>query len=309
MKTLAIIVPCFNEAAVLDTFIKTVNQKTEQLPLIKKFVLVNDGSSDATLATIKSLSETFPNVFYLSFSRNFGKEAAILAGLTAYDADFFTIMDADLQDPPELLIEMYATILANQYDVVGCRRVSRKGEPVVRSLLSRAFYWLINRLSHTDIPSGVRDFRLMTNQVVKEVINLPEYNRFSKGLFAWIGFKTTYLPYDNVQRQAGKSSWRFWQLIGYAIDGIINFSDAPLNFATLTGFVSFIISLVLACFYTAKTLIFGDPVQGFPTLIILLLLIGGMQLFSLGIIGKYIGKIFMETKRRPVYIIKEKKLD
>ena len=309
MNTLTIIVPCFNEADVLVDFISTVNLQTHELPLIKKYLLINDGSTDDTLDIMKNLSETFDNIFYLSFSRNFGKEAAILAGLEASDSDFVTIMDADLQDPPFLLSEMYKDMLEGQYDIVGCRRISRKGEPFIRSFLSRSFYWVINHLSHTEIPSGVRDFRLMTRQVVNEILRLTEVNRFSKGLLAWVGFKTKYLSYENIERKAGKTSWRFWQLISYSIDGIVNFSDDPLNFATLMGFISFIISMLLAAFYTFKTLIFGDPVQGFPTLITLLLLIGGIQLFSLGIIGKYIGKIFLETKHRPVYIIKEKHLD
>ncbi|MFZ2210327.1 MAG: glycosyltransferase family 2 protein [Lactococcus raffinolactis] len=309
MNTLTIIVPCFNEADVLVDCISTVNIQTHELPIIKKYLLINDGSTDDTLDIMKNLSETFDNIFYLSFSRNFGKEAAILAGLEASDSDFVTIMDADLQDPPFLLSEMYKDMLEGQYDIVGCRRISRKGEPFIRSFLSRSFYWVINHLSHTEIPSGVRDFRLMTRQVVNEILRLTEVNRFSKGLLAWVGFKTKYLSYENIERKAGKTSWRFWQLISYSIDGIVNFSDAPLNFATLMGFISFIISMLLAAFYTFKTLIFGDPVQGFPTLITLLLLIGGIQLFSLGIIGKYIGKIFLETKHRPVYIIKEKHLD
>ena len=309
MNTLTIIVPCFNEADVLVDFISTVNLQTHELPLIKKYLLINDGSTDDTLDIMKNLSETFDNIFYLSFSRNFGKEAAILAGLEASDSDFVTIMDADLQDPPFLLSEMYKDMLEGQYDIVGCRRISRKGEPFIRSFLSRSFYWVINHLSHTEIPSGVRDFRLMTRQVVNEILRLTEVNRFSKGLLAWVGFKTKYLSYENIERKAGKTSWRLWQLISYSIDGIVNFSDAPLNFATLMGFISFIISMLLAAFYTFKTLIFGDPVQGFPTLITLLLLIGGIQLFSLGTIGKYIGKIFLETKHRPVYIIKEKHLD
>ena len=309
MNTLTIIVPCFNEADVLVDFISTVNLQTQELPLIKKYLLINDGSTDDTLDIMKNLSETFDNIFYLSFSRNFGKEAAILAGLEASDSDFVTIMDADLQDPPFLLTEMYKDMLEGQYDIVGCRRISRKGEPFIRSFLSRSFYWVINHLSHTEIPSGVRDFRLMTRQVVNEILRLTEVNRFSKGLLAWVGFKTKYLTYENIERKAGKTSWHFWQLISYSIDGIVNFSDAPLNFATLMGFISFIISMLLAAFYTFKTLIFGDPVQGFPTLITLLLLIGGIQLFALGIIGKYIGKIFLETKHRPIYIIKEKHLD
>lgn len=204
MNTLTIIVPCFNEADVLVDFISTVNLQTHELPLIKKYLLINDGSTDDTLDIMKNLSETFDNIFYLSFSRNFGKEAAILAGLEASDSDFVTIMDADLQDPPFLLSEMYKDMLEGQYDIVGCRRISRKGEPFIRSFLSRSFYWVINHLSHTEIPSGVRDFRLMTRQVVNEILRLTEVNRFSKGLLAWVGFKTKYLSYENIERKAAK---------------------------------------------------------------------------------------------------------
>ncbi|GFH41170.1 glucosyl transferase family 2 [Lactococcus insecticola] len=293
----------------LADFVREVQRVTTHLPLTKKFILVNDGSSDDTLAVMKALAASSDDIFYLSFSRNFGKESAILAGLTYSEGDFVTLMDADLQDPPELLNDMYQKMTTENYDIVGCKRRNRQGEPAIRTFFANRFYSLINHISDQEIPSGVRDFRLMTRQVVDELLKLSEVNRFSKGLFAWAGFKAFYIDYDNVERQAGKSSWHFWQLVSYSIDGIVNFSDAPLNFATVTGFVSFVISLCLAAFYMTKTLLFGDPVQGFPTLIILMLLIGGLQLFSLGIIGKYIGKIFLETKHRPSYIIKEKNLD
>lgn len=270
----------------------------------KTFFFVNDGSTDNTLKVIKQLSNDHENIRYISFSRNFGKESALIAGLEASDGDFITVMDADLQDPPEMLNEMFVKI-SEGYDVVGTRRISRKGEPPIRSFFAKTFYKLINNISDTEMVDGVRDFRLMTRQVCNSILELKENNRFSKGLFSWVGFKTTYLPYENRERIAGTTSWNFFGLLKYSIDGIVNFSEAPLNIATFVGFVSFLTSCILSIFYFLKTLIFGDAVQGFPTLIVLILLLGGLQLLSVGIIGKYIAKIFLETKKRPNYIIKE----
>lgn len=244
------------------------------------------------------------NIKYLSFSRNFGKEAALLAGLKAADGDFVTVMDADLQDPPEMLNEMYAKILEG-YDVVGTRRISRDGEPPIRSFFAKTFYKLINKISDTEMVDGARDFRLMTRQVVDSILELEEYNRFSKGLFSWVGFDTTYLAYENRERVAGTTSWNFWGLVKYSVDGIVNFSEAPLNIATFLGFLSFLASLIMGAFYFIRTLLWGDPVAGFPSMIIIILLLGGLQLLSLGILGKYMAKIFLETKKRPNYIIKE----
>lgn len=259
------------------------------------------------MEVLKRIS-TNKNIRYISFSRNFGKEAALLAGLKASEADFITVMDVDLQDPPEMLNEMFEKITEG-YDVVGARRVSRVGEPPIRSFFAKTFYKLINKISDTEMVDGVRDFRLMTRQVCDSILELKESNRFSKGIFSWVGFKTTYLPYENRERIAGNTSWDFWGLLKYSVDGIVNFSDTPLNIATFVGFISFLISLLLSIFYLLKTLIFGDPVQGFPTLIVLILLLGGLQLLSIGIIGKYISKIFLETKRRPNYIIKESNIE
>lgn len=228
----------------------------------------------------------------------------MLAGLKAADGDFITVMDADLQDPPEMLNDMYAKIMEG-YDVVGTRRTSRDGEPPIRSFFAKTFYKLINKISDTEMVDGARDYRLMTRQVVDSILELGEHNRFSKGLFSWVGFNTTYLEYKNRERVAGTTSWNFWGLVKYSIDGIVNFSDAPLNIATFLGFLSFIASLVMGIFYFIRTLLWGDPVAGFPSLIIIILLLGGLQLFSLGIIGKYMAKIFLETKNRPNYIIKE----
>lgn len=307
-KTLSIIVPAYNEEETIELFFDEVNAQTVDLPLDKTFYFINDGSSDRTLDVIKMLSQKHPNVKYISFSRNFGKEAALLAGLRASSGDFVTVMDADLQDPPSMLKEMYHKIQEG-YDIVGTRRISRKDEPFIRSLFARAFYKIMNTISSTQMVDGARDYRLMTQQVVDSILELPEHNRFSKGLFSWVGYDVFYLEYNNVERVAGKTSWSFWGLLHYSIDGIINFSDAPLSLATFIGFISFLISLCMSLFYALKTIIWGEIVQGFPTLIILILMLGGLQLLSLGIIGKYLSKVFLETKQRPNYFVKEDNID
>ncbi|MFK4885672.1 glycosyltransferase family 2 protein [Lactococcus petauri] len=307
-KTLSIIVPAYNEEETIELFFDEVNAQTLDLPLDKTFYFINDGSSDRTLDVIKTLSQKHSNVKYISFSRNFGKEAALLAGLRAASGDFVTVMDADLQDPPSMLNEMYDK-LQEGYDIVGTRRISRKDEPFIRSIFARAFYKIMNTISSTQMVDGARDYRLMTRQVVDSILELPEHNRFSKGLFSWVGYDVFYLEYNNVERVAGKTSWSFWGLLHYSIDGIINFSDAPLSLATFIGFISFLISLCMSLFYALKTIIWGEIVQGFPTLIILILMLGGLQLLSLGIIGKYLSKVFLETKQRPNYFVKEDNID
>lgn len=284
-------------------FVDEVDKQTESLPLEKTFYFINDGSRDKTLEVLKKLAIR-EDIKYISFSRNFGKEAALLAGLKAADGDFITVMDADLQDPPQMLNEMYMK-LKEGYDIVGTRRISRDGEPPIRSFFAKNFYKLINKISDTEMVDGARDFRLMTRQVVDNILELEERNRFSKGLFSWVGFNTTYLPYENHERVAGSTSWNFWGLVKYSVDGIVNFSEVPLNLATFVGFLSFLASVVMGLFYFIRTLILGDPVDGFPTLVILVLLLGGLQLLSLGIIGKYLAKVFVETKKRPNYIVKE----
>lgn len=284
-------------------FVEEVDKQTESLPLEKTFYFINDGSRDKTLEVLKKLAVR-EDIKYISFSRNFGKEAALLAGLKAADGDFITVMDVDLQDPPQMLNEMYRKIKEG-YDIVGTRRVSRDGEPPIRSFFAKNFYKLINKISDTEMVDGARDFRLMTRQVVDNILELEERNRFSKGLFSWVGFDTTYLPYENHERVAGSTSWNFWGLVKYSVDGIVNFSEVPLNIATFVGFLSFLASIVMGLFYFVRTLIWGDPVDGFPTLVILVLLLGGLQLLSLGIIGKYLAKVFVETKKRPNYIVKE----
>lgn len=307
MKKLSIVVPCYNEEATVHPFLAET-QKVERTmagQLVFDYLFVNDGSKDQTLQVLREVSQQFANVHYLSFSRNFGKEAALLAGLEAADGDLITVMDADLQDPPELLQEMYAKI-EEGFDVVGTRRADRKGEPVLRSFFARTFYWLVNKISDTEMVDGARDFRLMTRQVVDSILELGEVNRFSKGLFSWIGYDVTYLPYENRERVAGDTSWNFWSLLRYSIDGFINFSEAPLNLATWAGLASFILSFFAIIFVVLRRLLFGDPVSGWASTISIIMFLGGLQLLALGIIGKYIAKIFLETKKRPVYIVKEK---
>lgn len=307
MKKLSIVVPCYNEEATINPFLAET-QKVEQTmagQLVFDYIFVNDGSKDQTLQVLREASRQFTNVHYLSFSRNFGKEAALLAGLEAADGDLITVMDADLQDPPELLQEMYAKV-EEGFDVVGTRRADRKGEPVLRSFFARTFYWLVNKISDTEMVDGARDFRLMTRQVVDSILELGEVNRFSKGLFSWVGYDVTYLPYENRERVAGDTSWNFWSLLRYSIDGFINFSEAPLNLATWAGLASFILSIFAIIFVVIRRLIFGDPVSGWASTISIIMFLGGLQLLALGIIGKYIAKIFLETKKRPVYIVKEK---
>ncbi|WP_428815301.1 glycosyltransferase family 2 protein [Lactococcus lactis] len=301
---LSIVVPVYNEEESIEIFIKEVEEKTKSLPLEKFFYFVNDGSTDKTLKIIKKLAEKRDDIQYISFSRNFGKEAALLAGLEVAVGDFVTIMDVDLQDPPEMLPEMFEK-LQEGYDVVGTRRTSRTGEPPIRSFFAKLFYKIINKISKTQIVDGARDYRLMTRQVVDSILKLQESNRFSKGLFSWVGYEVTYLEYENRERSRGQTSWSFWSLLRYSVDGFVNFSELPLNIATFVGILCFFISIILSLFYTVKTLVWGDSVQGFPTLVILVLMLGGLQLLASGIIGKYLAKTFIEVKKRPNYIIKE----
>ncbi|WP_024782239.1 glycosyltransferase family 2 protein [Streptococcus mutans] len=307
MKKLSIVIPCYNEEETIYPFLKETQKVERQMSdeLFFDYYFINDGSSDKTLTVLREASARFENVHYLSFSRNFGKEAALLAGLEAVDGDLITVMDADLQDPPELLIKMYSK-LKQGYDVVGTRRADRKGEPFIRSLFAKTFYWLINKISSTEMVDGARDFRLMTRQVVDSILKLGEVNRFSKGLFSWVGFDVTYVAYENRERVAGKTSWSFWTLLRYSMDGFINFSEAPLNLATWTGAISFLLSIISILFIIIRKLTVGGSVTGWASMVSIILLIGGLQLLSLGIIGKYIAKIFLETKKRPVYIVKEK---
>lgn len=307
---LSIIVPCYNEEETLPLFVKTVNQVNQQMGETLEYIFVNDGSKDGTLSVIKDLYRQQPEaVRFISFSRNFGKEAALYAGLQAAKGEFVTVMDADLQDPPELLPEMLRLIREEAYDCIGTRRIDREGEPVIRSFFAKSFYRLVNRIGQTEMVDGARDFRLMTRQMVDAVLELTEYNRFSKGIFSWVGFDTKYLAYENRERVAGETSWSFWSLFKYSIDGIVNFSEAPLNIASVIGGISCLGSLVALVFIVIRALVFGDPTSGWPSLVSILLFVSGLQLLCVGIIGKYIGKIFLETKRRPVYLVKETEAD
>ena len=305
MYKLSIIVPCYNEEETVEIFYQETQKVIKQLQCDYEFLFVNDGSKDKTLQKLRFLSQKDTNVRYLSFSRNFGKESALFAGLKAATGDLITVMDADLQDPPELLPEMMKAIFDEGYDCVGTRRTTRDGEPVIRSFFARMFYRIVNRIGEVEMVDGARDFRLMTRQMVDSILELSEYNRFSKGLFSWVGYKTKYLTFENRERVAGQTSWSFWSLFKYSIDGIINFSEAPLNIASFIGAISCVGAVIAMIVVIIKTLIFKDPTTGWPSLVSIILFMGGLQLLCLGIIGKYIAKIFLETKKRPHYIVKE----
>ena len=305
MKKISVVVPCYNEEETVEIFYQETQKVIKQLQCDYEFLFVNDGSKDQTLQKLRRLAENDSKVRYLSFSRNFGKESALFAGLKAATGDLITVMDADLQDPPELLPEMVKAIFDEGYDCVGTRRTTRDGEPVIRSFFARMFYRIVNRIGEVEMVDGARDFRLMTRQMVDSILELSEYNRFSKGLFSWVGYKTKYLTFENRERVAGQTSWSFWSLFKYSIDGIINFSEAPLNIASFIGAISCVGAVIAMIVVIIKTLIFKDPTTGWPSLVSIILFMGGLQLLCLGIIGKYIAKIFLETKKRPHYIVKE----
>ncbi|MGT2929838.1 glycosyltransferase family 2 protein [Streptococcus dentasini] len=307
VQKLSVVVPCYNEEETILPFLAE-SQKIEEVlaaELEFEYIFVNDGSRDDTLQVLREVAASYANVHYVSFSRNFGKEAGLLAGLEEASGDLITVMDADLQDPPELLVEMYDKIKEG-CDVVGTRRADRKGEPVIRSFFAKTFYRIINRISDTEMVDGARDFRLMTRQVVDSILELQEVNRFSKGLFSWVGYNVAYISYENRERVAGETSWNFWSLLKYSMDGFINFSEAPLNLSVWAGAISFFTSLIGILAVIIRKLAFGGSVSGWASTICIILFIGGLQLLALGIIGKYIAKIFVETKRRPTYIIKER---
>ncbi|HFI0365066.1 TPA: glycosyltransferase family 2 protein [Streptococcus suis] len=304
---ISVIVPCFNEEEAIPYFYDAMEKVRKEMEEQFEYIFVNDGSKDRTLTVLRQLSGQDRAVRYLSFSRNFGKEAALYAGLQAAQGELVTVMDVDLQDPPEMLMEMKDMLDGNpDLDCVGTRRVSRDGEPPIRSFFAKLFYKLMNKISQVEVVDGARDFRLMRRHMVDAILAVSEYNRFSKGIFAWVGFETEYLPYENVERVAGETSWSFWKLLSYSIEGIINFSDTPLNIASYTGFFTFLLSLVLMVFVVFKTLVFGDPTIGWPSTICIILFLGGLQLMTIGILGKYLAKVFLETKKRPIYIVKEK---
>ena len=307
---ISLIVPCYNEEEAMPLFYKEASRVAAEMKASHgaefEFIFVDDGSRDGTLRVARELHAQDPRVRYVSFSRNFGKEAGIYAGLQAAKGDYVATMDADLQDPPALLPQMLDTLLTGEYDCAATRRTTRKGEPPLRSWFARKFYQIINKMSDTEIVDGARDFRLMTRQVVDAILELKEVNRFSKGLFSWVGFDVAYVSYENRERVAGETSWSFWKLLNYSLDGFINFSEVPLKLATWAGTFSFLISLVGIFFVVIRKLTIGGSVAGWACLVSIILFIVVIQLLALVIIGNYISKIFLETKKRPVYIVKEK---
>ena len=307
MGLLSVVVPCYNEEENVPYFYEELLKHVsflEKEGLDLEIIYIDDGSKDGTVAAVKKLRETDQRVHLISFSRNFGKEAALYAGLEKSKGDYVVVMDADLQDPPALLPEMFAYIKEG-YDSVATRRVNRKGEPVIRSFFARMFYRLMKKISKTEIVDGARDYRMMTRQMVDAVLSMTEYNRFTKGIFGWVGFKTKWLEYQNIERVKGETKWNFWGLLLYSFEGITAFSTAPLSFAAVMGVVFCILAFLLIIFIVVRTSIFGDPVSGWPSMVCIISLISGVQLFCLGIVGQYLAKTYLEVKRRPIYLVKE----
>ncbi len=304
VNTLTLVVPCFNEQDSVKIFYDEIFRIKTKIPETEIDILfIDDGSLDNTLGVIKGIAEMDNTVHYISFSRNFGKEAAIYAGIKNAKGDFVAVIDADLQDPPHLLPEMLQAVTEEGYDSVATRRVTREGEPPIRSFFARLFYRLMNKISKTDIVDGARDYRLMNRKFVNAVLKLGEYNRFSKGLFGWVGFKTKWIEFKNSQRSVGETKWSFWKLFKYSIEGIVAFSTAPLVVSSLAGIIACLVSLLSTIFIIVRKLIFGDPVMGWASTISVILFIGGIQLMCIGILGQYLAKAYLETKKRPIYII------
>lgn len=306
MEKITVVVPCYNEEAALGAFYREITAIAETMPEVAfEFLFINDGSKDQTLKIIKGFAKQDDRVKYISFSRNFGKEAGIYAGLENASGDYVVVMDADLQDPPALLPEMYRYIKEEGYDCVGTRRVNRKGEPPIRSLFARIFYRLINRISDANVVDGARDFQMMNRDVVQAILSMKEYNRFSKGIFGWIGFQKKWLEYENIARVAGETKWSFWKLFLYALEGIVAFSTAPLVIASMFGLVCCVLAFVMILVIIFRTLCFGDPTAGWPSLVCIILLLSGIQMLGIGILGEYLAKTYLETKRRPIYLVRE----
>ncbi len=305
-EKISVIVPCFNEEEALPYFYEEIIKTAQKMNDFDfEFIFVNDGSKDKTLRLSKDLATKDPRVKYVSFSRNFGKEAAIYAGLEHSTGDYCVLMDADLQDPPALLPEMMNAIQKEGYDSAATRRVTRKGEPPIRSFFARMFYKIINKISDADIVDGARDYRLMKRDMVDTIINMKEYNRFSKGIFGWIGYDTKWIEFENVERVAGETKWSFWKLFKYSLEGITAFSVAPLQIASIFGILFSLVAFIMIIVIIIRTLAFGDPVSGWPSLVCIIMLIGGVQLLSIGVLGQYLSKTYLETKKRPIYITKE----
>ncbi len=314
MQLISIVVPCYNEQEVLPLFYKEINKVMAQIkdkhPDTEfELLFINDGSKDNTLNELRELALKDKCVRYISFSRNFGKEAGMYAGLQNAKGDYVVVMDADLQHPPAFIPQMYEYVLSGEYDCATTRRVSRKGESKIRSWFSRQFYKIMNKISQTEIVDGAQDFRFMTRKMVDAILSMKEYNRFSKGIFSWVGFRTKYIPYENVERAAGNTTWSFKSLFKYSLEGIFAFSTAPLAISSFLGILSFIIALIMIIVTVIKWLAFGDPVQGYTTTICIILMMGGLQLFCIGILGQYLSKTYLESKKRPIYLIHETEED
>lgn len=302
---ISIIIPCYNEQESLPIFYKEITAVLQNMDTDYELLFIDDGSKDQTLEILKSLADKDSHVKYFSFSRNFGKEAALYAGFCNIHGDYAAVMDADMQDPPYLLPQMLEILKSGAYDSVATRRADRSGEPPVRSWFARKFYQIINKISDADIVDGARDFRMMKREMVDVIISMSEYNRFSKGIFGWVGFRTYWLSYENVARVAGETKWNFWKLFRYAVDGIVNFSQAPLSIASWFGIFMTFCSFLLLLVIIIRRVVYGDPVAGWASTICTIIFIGGMQMFCLGIMGQYIAKIYLETKGRPHFIISE----
>ena len=311
MAKISIIVPCFNEEENINAFYTEVEKTSVFLPSDTEleYIFVNDGSTDSTLSTLKNLSDTDKRVNYISFSRNFGKESAMYAGLKNCTGDYAVIMDADLQDPPSLLPEMYAAVSEEGYDCVATRRVDRKGEPAIRSFFARLFYKIMNKISDVELMDGARDYRFMTRKYVNALLSLSEYNRFSKGIFGWVGFKTKWLEFENIPRSNGETKWSFWKLFKYSLEGIVAFSYMPLYISSLLGLLLCAVSFIAIIFVIVRQLLFGGSAFGWPSLVCIFLFIGGLIMLSIGILGFYLSKVYLEVKKRPVYITDEQNIN
>ena len=309
MKKVSIIVPCYNEEESIPLFYKEIRKVFSKINYKLELIFINDGSKDKTLELIKNLSKEDKEANYISLSRNFGKEAAMWAGLKHSTGDYITVMDCDLQDPPALIPEMLRLIEEEDYDVVGTRRVTRKGEPPIRSFFARMFYKIINKMSKVEMVDGARDYRMMTRQVVDNLLTLKEYNRYSKGLFSFVGFKTKWLEYENIERVAGETKWNFWKLFLYAIEGIVAFTTAPLTMAATFGILFCLVAFIMIIVIIVKTLVYGDPTSGWPSLACIIFMTNGIELLCIGVIGEYLSKTYLEVKKRPIYIVKESNMD
>lgn len=309
-KLISIVVPCYNEEPTLGILYEELNKVTAAMAEYDfEYVFINDGSKDKTLDILKEMAAKDGKVKYVSFSRNFGKEAALLAGLKNAKGDLVATMDADMQDPPALLPEMVAYVESGEYDNAATRRVSRKGEPIIRSFFARMFYRVMRRITDIEIMDGARDYRVMNRPMVDSIIALQEYNRFSKGIFSWVGFETKWIEFENVERSAGETKWSFWKLFRYSIEGMVSFSDAPINIASWLGLVMTGVSVIALLFLFLRALIFGDPVAGWPSLACIMTFIAGIQLFVMGMMGQYVSKTYMEVKNRPHYIVKDSNVE